>query len=200
MPDLAPPTYEENPITILLPGESGQYSDNEAVRWMLSPWDSYTAALIDSLRNFYARSLDPLSCSAKYLDWLAQWAGYTAFYWDSAWPERVKRTLIAEAFTRVWPTKGSLSLIVWLFELFQISARILSSSSPFRADVSVAGDRVGGPVAEFHILLPLEYSRAGEWVLVRKLIALYAPIWIGYTVSYQESRADIMRAGELVTF
>ncbi len=200
MPELAPLTYEDNPVTILLPGESGAYTDNETVRWLMAPWDSGTAALIESLRNFYARSLDPLSCEPKYLDWLAQWAGFTGDYWDVRWPERIKRELIAAAYLRIWPEKGSAGLLVWLFELFEIQAQIVASSTPFRADVSVAGDTVGGPVSVFHVLMPMAYSRLREWVLARKLLTLYTPIWIPYTISYVESRADILRAGELVTF
>lgn len=197
---LSVPTYESDPIRITLPGENEAYTNNEAVYWLLRPWDFHTAAIISGLRNFYTQQLDPLTCKASSLDWLAQWAGYTGVYWDRAWPESAKRTLIAEAYTRVWPSKGSQDLLSWLFGVFGLSAQIVASSNPARADVSVVGDQVGGPVSIFHVLLPMTYSRLGEWVLVRRLIALYSPLWVGYTVSYSESRADIARAGEVVTF
>ncbi len=57
---------------------------------------------------------------------------------------------------------------------------------------------MGGPSSIFHVLLPLTYDRAREFPLVRKLIALYAPLWVGYTVSYTDSLADVMQAGEVV--
>jgi phage tail P2-like protein len=195
----APISHATHPITSLLPGENGAYTDNPAARSLTAPFDNFTAAIISALTNFYARALDPLTCEPAYLDWLAQWAGYTGVYWDSAWPVTAKRALIAEAYTRVWPEKGSQALLVWLLNLFEIDSQIVSSSEPLRADVSRVGDRVGGASSIFHILLPMHYSRLGQWLIVRRLVALYTPIWIPYTISYVESRADIMRAGEVVT-
>jgi hypothetical protein len=195
----APISHSTHPITSLLPGENGAYTDNPAARSLTAPFDISTAALISALTNFYARALDPLTCEPAYLDWLAQWAGYTGVYWDSAWPIAAKRSLINEAYTRVWPEKGSQALLVWLFGLFEIDAQIISSSEPLRADVSRAGDRLGGPASIFHVLLPMSYSRLRQWLTVRRLLSLFTAIWIPYTVSYVESRADIMRAGEIVT-
>ena len=195
-----PIAHNTHPVTSLLPGENEAYTGNAIARSLTAPWDIYTASLVSALSNFYARSLDPKTCDAAYLDWLAQWAGYTGPYWDASWPESAKRALIAEAYTRVWPTKGSQDLLLWLFDLFEIDFQLISSSLPFRADVSRAGDRVGGPSSIFHVLLPMTYSRLGKWVTARQLLALFTPIWIPFTVSYEESRADIMRAGEVVTF
>lgn len=194
----APAQTQQRPILSLLPGEQGAYTENEVAQWLLAPWDEYSADAIVGIQNYYASYLDPRTAKPEALDWVAQWAGYTGPYWDVQWPTEAKRSLISNAFTRVWPQRGSLALLLWLFELFGLSVDIISNTTPFRANVSVAGDNVGGPSSIFHVLLPLTYDRAIEFPLVRKLIALYAPLWVGYTVSYTDSLADVMQAGEVV--
>lgn len=193
------PTRSLHPIRYSLPGQSGAYTHNQVVEWLLTPWEESTVEAIAFTRNFYAQHMNPATADAGSLDWLAQFAGYTGPFWDSAWPESVKRSLISEAYTRVWPQRGSLNLLGWLFNLFGLNAEIDDSSAPFLADINEAGDALGGSDGIFHVLLPMLYSRQNEWLTVEKLLALFIPCWADYTLSYEESQADFLRAGEVVT-
>lgn len=187
------------PILGRLPIESQQYQGNEVVEWLVDPWDRLLVAARDQGVNLYRDYFDPATCKAEAIDWLAQIAGFTGQYWDASWPLDVKRTLIAEAYLRIWPTKGSRDLLDWLIALFELQAQVYLLGD-FLAGISVAGDPIGsGEGFQYWIRVPLAYLRTGaSWKLVEKLNDLYGPVYCESQVCYDQFYAGFSAAGDPV--
>jgi hypothetical protein len=187
------------PIYGRLPEESQQYQGNDAADWLTLPWDDLLANSRGLAQNFYTTHLNPAAADAANLDWLAQLSGYTGAYWDSQWPVAVKRTLITEAFSRVWPEKGSRALLEWIIALFGLEMRVYVLGD-FLAGYSAAGDTLGSDSGfEYFLRVKLIYARNGsQWALLERLNQLYSPVYVTSQVCYQQFYAGFSVAGDPV--
>lgn len=187
------------PIYGRLPEESQQYQGNDAADWLTLPWDELLTNSRGLAQNFYATHLNPATADAANLDWLAQLSGYTGAYWDTEWPVSVKRTLIAQAFSRVWPEKGSRALLEWIIALFGLEMRVYILGD-FLAGFSAAGDTLGSDSGfEYFLRVRLIYRRQGpQWALLERLNRLYSPVYVTSLVCYEQFYAGYSAAGEPV--
>ena len=147
--------------------------------------------------NFYRDFLNPDTANEVVLDWLSQFCGYTGEYWDSTWSVSIKRTLIREAYSRVWATKGSRALLEWLIELFNIQASIFIPGE-FLANLSAAGDPIGFESGFiYYSRVPIQYARtSSSWLTLERLNNLYGPIYAKSRVIYDQFYADYSVAGD----
>ncbi|HEY9736751.1 MAG TPA: phage tail protein [Trichocoleus sp.] len=187
------------PIHGRLPQESQQYQGNEPTDWLTQPWDGLLMDSKAAADSLYADYLNPETCRADAIDWLAQLTGFTGAYWDTSWPLVVKRILIAEAFSRIWPEKGSRALLEWLLEIFELQGQLYILGD-FLAGINKAGDPLGSDEGfEYFIRVPIAYLRTGaSWKLMEKLNALFGPIYCQSRVTYDQFTAGFSVAGDPV--
>lgn len=93
------------PIYSRLPGISESYrsdpafSDKETPsQWITSGADDFLSKKKDSIATFYQNYLNPETCSAQVLDWLAQHVGLTGELWNTEWDRKIKEAMIRNAF------------------------------------------------------------------------------------------------------
>ena len=93
------------PIYSRLPGMAEAYrsdpafSDKETPsQWVLSGADEFLSSKKEDIASFYQNYLNPESCSATTLDWLAQHLGLTGDLWNAQWDRVIKETMIRNAF------------------------------------------------------------------------------------------------------
>lgn len=187
------------PIHGRLPEESQQYQGNDLADWLTDPWDELLTDSRDLAQNFYTTHLNPATAAAANLDWLAQLSGYTGAYWDSQWPVAVKRILIAEAFSRVWPGKGTRAVLEWVIALFGLEMRVYILGD-FLAGYNAAGDTLGTDSGfEYFLRVKLIYSRnSQQWALLERLNRLYSPVYVTSQVCYQQFYAGFSVVGDPV--
>ncbi|NDC40620.1 MAG: hypothetical protein EBZ77_03575 [Chitinophagia bacterium] len=189
----------DRPIYGRLPEESQQYQGNDVADWLTEPWDKLLTDSRNLIDTFYTTHLNPATADAANLDWLAQLSGYTGAYWDNLWPTAVKRTLITEAFSRVWPEKGSRALLEWVIALFGLEMRVYILGD-FLAGINAAGDMLGSNSGfQYFLRVRLIYSRnSQEWLLLERLNRLYSPVYVTSQVCYQQFYAGFSVAGDPV--
>lgn len=198
------------PIYGRLPGENEAYQKDRTFEsyniaddiayWLVAYWDELLLETKATAEDFHTDYLDPETARADALDWLAQFAGYTGNYWDSEWPESAKRALIANAYSQVWPMKGTRELLEWLLSsaVFNLEARVFILGD-FLAGISQAGDVLGSDPFTFFILVDLDYLRvSSEWRLIEQLRQLFTPIYCESRVCFEEFYAGFSVAGDPV--
>src|SRR6056297_1819255 len=178
---------EQRPVYARLPGvNEGYYSedgDNPA-DWLTDYFDALLMGVKADVEDVRDRQYDPATCDEDWLDYLAAVAGYTDEYWDATWPVAVKRLLIAEAFTTIWPNKGSLQVFARLFEIFDIDVEVWQSAS-FIAGVTAVPATIGSPAWRYYLRFTLAYRRTGpEFALARRLDRLFGPVYCQSGVVY----------------
>lgn len=143
------------------------YQDNTPVEW-LTRWpdtESCNARLkIDHLRC----QVDPRNCDSEWLDWLAQLAGYTGEYWDPVWPDSVKRELIANAYTAVWPNLGTQYCLDFVLDTLEIQHYW----------------NVG--ILQYELILPTEYQNKPKHRIAELFLRLYGPAISRGVVVFQD--------------
>lgn len=187
------------PIYGRLPEESQQYQGNDPSDWLTQPWDELLTDSRNLAQNFYTTHLNPATAAPANLDWLAQLSGYAGAYWDSQWPVSVKRTLIAEAFSRVWPGKGTRAVLEWVIDLFSLQMRLYLVGD-FLAGFNAAGDPLGTEEGfQYFLRVRLIYSRSGpEWALLERLNRLYSPVFVTSRICYDQFYAGFSVANDPV--
>jgi len=192
---------ENRPILLRLPQDAETYQGNEVVEWLTRPIDRITIEIHEAIRNFDRDFVDPTTARTDALDWLAQYHGYTGDYWDATWPTAAKRTLIANAFTEVWPNIGRSSLLEWLLDVFGVRGEYYQPGD-FRLNVNFTGDPLAGDALDRYVLLPLDangYLRtSNEWQLVERLVRLFLPVYGRSTVVYEQFYLDFSVLGDLL--
>ncbi|MDM9583083.1 phage tail protein [Nostoc sp. GT001] len=166
--------------------------------WLTLPVDEYLVAIKAAVDNFYADYLDPTTAASENLDWLAQLCGFTGEYWETSWTEAQKRSLITNAFTFIWESKGTRAVLEFLLLTFGIQGKIYLLGE-FLAGRNVAGDALGGEPLEYFLLLPLAYLRTSyQWRLAVKFNRLYGPVYVKSTVCYSQFVTGFSIAGDPV--
>ncbi|MCC5644808.1 phage tail protein [Nostoc sp. CHAB 5824] len=166
--------------------------------WLTLPVDEYLVAIKTAVDNFYADYLDPTTAAFENLDWLAQLCGFTGEYWETSWTEAQKRSLITNAFTFIWESKGTRAVLEYLLETFGIQGKIYLLGE-FLAGRNVAGDALGGEPLEYFLLLPLSYLRTSyQWRLAVKFNRLYGPVYVKSTVCFSQFYCGFSVAGDPV--
>ncbi|RCJ20120.1 hypothetical protein A6S26_05210 [Nostoc sp. ATCC 43529] len=197
--ELGRPIYKRLPIA----EEKYQVSPDDpeldpVADWLTLPIDEYLMALKGAVDNFYADYLDPATAKTENLDWLGQLCGFTDEYWETSWTEAQKRSLITNAFTFIWESKGTRAVLEFLLETFVIVGKIYLLGE-FLAGRNVAGDALGGEPLEYFLLLPLSYLRTSyQWRLAVKFNRLYGPAYVKSTVCYSQFYAGFSVAGDPV--
>jgi phage tail P2-like protein len=194
---------EKKPILKRLPQYAWQ--DNEIVSWIVDPYDRMLVELQQAILNFPKDFIDPLTCRADALDWLAQLMGFTGDYWDTSWPEPVKRTLIKNA-QFVWSFKGTQQLLEYLLALFSLDVAIELQGS-WQVGETAIGSPIGGELLTYSLLVNSTgrafYLRSSDqWRLVEQLNRLFMPCWCspgslnGSFVHYDRFRVGLSAVGE----
>ncbi|MBW4677766.1 MAG: phage tail protein [Desmonostoc geniculatum HA4340-LM1] len=195
--ELGRPIYKRLPIA----EEKYQLSPDDpeldpVADWLTLPIDEYLMAIKAAVDNFYADYLDPATAKAENLDWLAQLCGFTGEYWETSWTEAQKRSLISNAFTFIWESKGTRAVLEFLLLTFGIQGKIYLLGE-FLAGRNVAGDALGGESLEYFLLLPLAYLRTSyQWRLAVKFNRLYGLVYVKSTVCYSQFVAGFSIAGD----
>ncbi|PHJ86313.1 hypothetical protein VF07_22420 [Nostoc linckia z6] len=86
--------------------------------WLTLPIDEYLMAAKEAVDNFYTDYLDPVTAKTENLDWLGQLCGFTGEYWETSWSQEQKRSLITNAFTFIWESKGTRAVLEFLHMVF----------------------------------------------------------------------------------
>lgn len=170
------------PIRDRLPGTNGGYQ-NEVCEWFTAYWDDEVVALLDYLDNF---DVNPGTCEARFLDWLAAMFGFSGVYYNTTWPESTKRALLARAFDLIWPNKGSSMVLSYVITSFGIPV-VITEGTAFILGTSEVGDSLGDIAWTYTIYLPTRYFRSPTEVLVRELDRLYSPAWCKGEVVFDDT-------------
>lgn len=171
---------ESAPITKRLP-RFGWQDGNAAVEAVVGAYDTVFMELYQTIQDFEKDFIDPDTCRADALDWLAQLMGFTEDYWDNSWAESIKRQLIKDAQQIVWRYKGTFYLLQYLIDLFGLNVRI-ELKGQWRVGVSKIGDPIGGALLDYSLVIGSDtdpgYARnSPEWRLIERLNRLYMPCW-----------------------
>lgn len=192
---------QQRPIYARLPGANeGYYSDEggNPADWITAYFDALLVGAKAGVDDVRDRQHDPALCDADWLDYLAALAGYTGEYWDETWPDAAKRLLIAEAFTVIWPNKGSAQVLERLFEIFVIDAEIWQAAR-FIAGVTRVPAVIGSPAWRYYVRFTLDYVRTGaEFSLARRFNRLFGPAYCESGVVYDGFYAGYSVAGDPV--
>lgn len=156
--------------------------------------DAGLSAKADQLQNFY-KQLDPSTCDASKLDYLAYLNGLSGSYWDTAWSETTKRTLIKNAHSELWQWRGTKRALSFVLGVHQIKHQVwLDSNSilPFTLP-----QKLGTYQLRFYIRLPITYVRDGwHWKEAKRTAKNFAPAIVGYQVCHEYFRLGFSKVGE----
>ncbi len=173
------------------------WKDNPIADAVTAPFDEIFVDLKETIERFDVDFIDPETCRVDALDWLAQLCGYTDEYWDSSWPDTVKRQLIVD-HQMIWGYKGTQWVLEYMLNLFELNARVRIRGA-WRAGVSKPGDVIGGDLLHYSIVVDGGYVRGGtEWRLIDRLRRLYAPVWCKAIADPNFLHFDRFRAGRSV--
>ncbi|WP_194026579.1 phage tail protein [Nodosilinea sp. LEGE 07298] len=174
------PVYERwyqqsRPAYGLTPGVNGGYSENSAADWLTRPVDDLFIELRDKVDDL-GRQLNPLTCDAIWLDYIAGFCGFTGPYWDKNWAVQAKRTLLSNCFSLIWPLKGTSRALSFVLNAFDIK-HIIQEGTSFIIGVDEVGDELGVVAWDYTILLPNDYYKTEKETLARRLDSLFGPCW-----------------------
>ncbi|MBE9178660.1 hypothetical protein IQ268_08820 [Oculatella sp. LEGE 06141] len=199
-------TYEAwqsgRPIYSRLPGVNEGYRKEEGepiADWLTVYFDELLIATKTTVGDL-PRQLNPATCDPAWLDFLRLLCGFTGEYWDKAWSDEVKRSLIANAFDGVdiWANKGSEVVLAYLLELFDIDHEVWLGAS-FLVGISELPGTLGSPEWVYYLLLPLKYLReSSEFKLAEKLNRLYSPAFCDSLVCYDAFYVGFSACGDPV--
>lgn len=182
------------------------WQDNEVADQITAAYDAVLMELKDAIANFPTNYMDPDLCRADALDWLAQLSGYTGEYWDTKWDEALKRQLIKDAQPVTWRYKGSLHLLNYLIDLFQLQVQVRVQGA-WTVGLTAIGSAIGGPLLIYSLIVgddssPVYIRDSEEWRLIERLNRLYMPCWNspatlnGNFVHYHRFRVGLSLVGD----
>lgn len=186
----------ETPMTGNLPEV---YRENTVSGWLSAPWDRFLFKLKTKIDAIAQRQLDPDTCDSEWLDFLGALSGFVGDYWDATWPVEIKRTLVKNGLSYLWPLRGTRQVLEYMLRLFFNDQFDVWTESEFRANVSVLDAELGEPEFKYFIRLPIDFAKTGsEFRLARRLNRLYGAAYCDSDVVYDAFYADFSSAGDPV--
>lgn len=172
------------------------YLDNPELVQVLTWFDEFISGQRDLLQTFYLE-LHPDTCQDKYLDYLAFLVGFSDSYWNTLWPNEVKRELIRQAHINIWPKRGRVDLLKWLIDLLALPVKIWTSQ-PIVLRVKLPA-KFGSHNYKLYLRVPISYSRGmTDWNEVEKLRQNYLPATTLSRTVYQTFKLGYSKVGEPV--
>ncbi|AFY49020.1 Phage tail protein (Tail_P2_I) [Nostoc sp. PCC 7524] len=162
------------------------YQENAIANYLTAFWDELLVnnkARIDDL----PRQLNPLTCDANWLDFLAPLCGFTGEYWDRKWQDNFKRNLIASSYQRIWSNKGSRECLSTVLICFKIPHNIATMGDFILGQSKLGVDPLGSLAFKYIIYLRSSYQGTPEVKLVEKLNKLFGPCWCKSEVIFDDS-------------
>lgn len=184
----------KRPFYSSLPGINRGYYWEEGgnvTDWITKPFDDKllaTKALVDDL----PRQLNPMTCDTEFLEFIAQLMGFSDGYWRSEWKEHQKRKLLSRALNFVWRYKGSIEVLQWLLEIFDIDATVESYGGLFYADLTLTDTPIEGNGFTYFVIVKPVYERnSEEFIQARWLINKFTPVWTEVILGYDQFYTDL---------
>lgn len=172
------------PVRDRLPGINGGYSENIIADWLTDYPDSVLVDLLNTL-NDLPRQVDPRVSDPNWLDYLAPLFGATNNYWQRDWNDLAKRTLLTEAYTTIWPGKGTkevLSLVLITLNILHV----IRAKSSFIIGESEVGDAIGSLGWQYELILPSSYYGTSFEKTAKAANSLFSPCWCITTFIYDD--------------
>lgn len=190
-------TELKRPLFARLPGFYGGFTENADADLVTKPVDDLLVELKAKLDDL-DRQLDPMRCDAEWLPVLAAMAGFTGQYFNPKWPEVVRRSLVRDGFTKIWPNKGSRGVLDLVLGYFGYDYKIWAGS-PLLAGTMVAGDVVGLEPWTFYLQVGTRYLRDSvEFRTMDEIRRLFSPVYCKSRVVYKRFSAGLSVAGDPV--
>ncbi|MBD2168071.1 hypothetical protein H6G04_27170 [Calothrix membranacea FACHB-236] len=174
---------EKAPIFSRLPEV---YRDNQVTGYLTTFWDELLIATKDKIDDI-PRQLNPLTCDANWLDFLAPLCGFTGIYWDKNWLESHKRNLLFNSYTKIWNNKGSRECLSTVLRCFDIAHEIASKGDFIFGQSKLGVDPLGRSSWEYVIYLKELYRDTPVVNLVNKLNTLFGPCWCRSEIQFNDS-------------
>ncbi|BAY23706.1 hypothetical protein NIES2100_34980 [Calothrix sp. NIES-2100] len=174
---------EKAPIFSRLPEV---YRDNPVTGYLTIFWDELlisTKGKIDDI----PRQLDPLTCDANWLDFLAPLCGFTGIYWNKNWLESHKRNLLSNSFTKIWNNKGSRECLSTVLRCFEIAHEIASKGDFIFGRSKLGEDALGNSSWQYIIYLKTIYKDTPVVSFVEKINTLFGPCWCKAEIKFDDS-------------
>lgn len=162
------------------------YKDNLVTGYLTSFWDELlisTKAKVDDI----PRQLNPLTCDANWLDFLAPLCGFTGVYWDKNWQDKHKRSLLNYSYTKIWSNKGSREALSTVLFCFEIPHEIAGRGDFIFGQSKLGEDPLGKAGWEYTVYLKTIYRDTPQVELVKRLIKLFGPCWCKANIKFDDS-------------
>lgn len=152
--------------------------------------DEIVSAAALEAADFFFDHMAAQSCKVSSLDWAARFYGFDGEFWDGSWSELHKRDLLYY-FRQLWAYRGDPRTLQFLFDLFELDAKIkpndgwiLGGEREINPGViggpteTIQGTpfniRLAGSPLQFYIVIPPRYTESTpELKLIKKLRKLW---------------------------
>jgi len=161
------------------------YKDNTVSDWVSTGADKELTLARLNLDDLN-RQMNPLTCDARWLDYLSYLCGWTSDYWDRGWPENSKRLLLAGSYSVIWPKKGSKESLGYVLSSLTIP-HVIRESGSFIIGESLVGDPLGAIAWEYDIILPSVLFNSKEFRTTVKINRLFGPLWCKSEIVFDDN-------------
>lgn len=135
---------------------------------------------LDNYYNFY---LNPETCLPQWLDILAHYSGWGA-YWDSSWEILVKRILLINT-DYIWRNRGNKIILPYLFNIFKLTVKF-EPSNGFILSVSTLPELLLSDPFSYRVVIPQAYYVGSpQYILINRLIKQFLPCWVTVNIVFQ---------------
>lgn len=163
-------------------------------QYLLDIWDESMMSSAEQmlvLDTFF----NPQTCPDEWLDYIAPAYGFEQPYYNAAFTNSVKRKLLVNALTEIWPYIGTMRGLRTVFNCLELDVilRIPGDfilSGPYEQPVimgSVLGDQLGSKGWEYQVIMPSRYDNTDLERLVRLQIELYGPCWVRPVFAFRDA-------------
>lgn len=160
------------------------YRENSLADNLVIYWEELLISNKDKIDDL-PRQLDPTTCDANWLDFLAPLCGFTGQYWDISWPVASKRLLLSNSYTFIWTSKGSREVLSFVLNALNIQHKIVTGDNWILGTSRLGIDTLGNAAWEYQILLPTFYKLEGpEFKLTARINRLFGPLWCKSQILY----------------
>jgi hypothetical protein len=172
------------PIYDRLPNRNGLY-ENEVTDWLTAFWDLKAIALKQKIDDIAIKQINPLTCDVEWLDYLSILYGWNSKHWQKSWTGESKRLLLARSYDFIWERKGNKVVLEYVLNSLKLKNRVLEIGD-FIIGTNLVGDPIGSNPWQIKIILPIEYERGDQLVLVKYIVERFVPCWIFVKYEYSD--------------